>query len=109
MATSTSTGTVDPGTTSSSGTVTSPGTVSSGGTTASNTGTVSSGGTMSSTGSVVRQRDEADKQIAENLAKPAEPPVPSQEEADQMKERALSGGVQRDMAAGESGPGYTTR
>lgn len=108
MATSTSTGTVDSGTTSSSGTVTSPGTVSSGGTVTS-PGTVSPGGTTSSTGSVVRERDEADKQIAENLAKPAEPPVPSQEEADQMKERALSGGVQRDMAAGESGPGYTTR
>lgn len=107
MATSTSTGMVDSGTTSSSGTVTSPGTVSSGDTVTS-PGTVSSGGTTSSTGSVVRERDEADKQIAENLAKPAEPPVPSQEEADQMKERALSG-VQRDMAAGESGPGYTTR
>ena len=37
-----------------------------------------------------RERDEADKQIAERLAAEPEPPVPSQEEADEIKERALN-------------------
>jgi len=37
-----------------------------------------------------RARDEADKQIGERLAAEPEPPVPSQEEADEIKERALN-------------------
>jgi len=37
-----------------------------------------------------RERDEADKQIAERLAAEPEPPQPSQEEADEIKEQALN-------------------
>jgi hypothetical protein len=37
-----------------------------------------------------RERDEADRQIAERLAAEPEPPAPSQEEADEIKERALN-------------------
>jgi hypothetical protein len=37
-----------------------------------------------------RERDEADKQIAERLAAEPEPPQPSQEEADAIKEQALN-------------------
>ena len=40
-----------------------------------------------------RERDEADKQIAEHLAKPPEQPTPTQEEADAIKEAHAAGGV----------------
>lgn len=62
-----------------------------------------------------RARDEADKQIAEHLSKPPETPVPSQEEADEIRERALAGGrtregrQERDVKPADRGPGYTTR
>jgi hypothetical protein len=62
-----------------------------------------------------RERDEADKQIAEHLGKPPETPVPTQEEADEIRERALAGGrpregrQERDVKPADRGPGYTTR
>lgn len=64
-----------------------------------------------------RERDEADRQIAEHLAKAPETPQPTQEEADEIRERALAGGVpreqrqaeQRDVRPDQGGPGYTTR
>ena len=37
-----------------------------------------------------RERDEADRQIAERLAAEPDPPAPSQEEADAIKEQALN-------------------
>jgi len=46
-----------------------------------------------------RERDEADKQIAERLAAEPEPPQPSQEEADEIKERALAGAPASEEAA----------
>lgn len=52
-----------------------------------------------------RERDEADKQIAEHLAKPPEQPVPTQEEADAIKEAHAAGGVppeQQPPPAGET-------
>jgi hypothetical protein len=76
-----------------------------------------------------RERDATDAIIQENLAKPPEPPTPTQDEADAMKEAAFSGNLQpeeppapeteeqrrererreRDVKPAASGAGYTTR
>jgi len=52
-----------------------------------------------------RERDEADRQIAERLAAEPEPPQPSQEEADQIKEQAqnIDSGVPK-TGAGQAAP-----
>jgi len=57
-----------------------------------------------------RERDEADKQIAEHLAATPEPPQPSQEEADAIKETVVSNTVvERDVKPDAPRTGYTTR
>jgi hypothetical protein len=76
-----------------------------------------------------REREETDKLIAERLATPPEPPTPTQDEADAIKEAAFSGNLQpeepaapeteeqrrererqqRDVRPAEGRPGYTTR
>ena len=48
-----------------------------------------------------RERDEADKQIAERLNAQPEPPTPSQEEADEIKEAARTGNQPQEPAAAQ--------
>jgi len=62
-------------------------------------------------------KEETDRQIAERVASPPEPPTPTQAEADAIKSgeavppgEARSGAAQeRDVKPGASGAGYTTR
>jgi hypothetical protein len=80
------------------------------------------GGTTAATPEAARRLDdkafkeETDRQIAERVASPPEPPTPTQEEADAIKSgeakppEARSGAAQeRDVKPGASGAGYTTR
>lgn len=53
-------------------------------------------------------KEATDKEIAERLSSPPEPPTPTQEEADAAKTGRL-GGEQRDVKPAASGAGYTTR
>jgi len=52
-------------------------------------------------------KEATDKEIAERLSSPPEPPTPTQEEADAAKTGTL--GEQRDVKPAASGAGYTTR
>lgn len=56
-------------------------------------------------------KEATDKEIAERVANPPEPPTPTQAEADALKSgEALSGEPQtRDVKPGAGAAGYTTR
>jgi hypothetical protein len=54
-------------------------------------------------------KEQTDKEIAERIANPPEPPTPTQAEADALKSGEALSPETRDVKPGASGAGYTTR